>query len=363
MEGGREGENLERGSSQRRPAAEAAADERRIREERLREDYRFAAIMFVGGGLGAILPTLFQPPRAATFALLPTMAVGTGLLVWVLATRLSWRGVHVVAVVAALEVAVAAALVDQSFAVYFVLIAVFLAYVLPSRRAIAAHIGFVVLLSFAPAVYDPDAARDHVVAALVLLPVLVLCAGAVAVMRDRLAASEGRYRELSEIDPLTDVGNYRMMALRVPQELERHQRHGRPLSVLMIDLDDFKRINDEHGHLRGDQVLQEVAKALLGGVRGHDIVVRQGGDEFAVIAPETGPEEAHHLAERLRSAVRGLGPGDVDVGASIGCAFFPTDADTLEGLLTVAGRRLRDAKQDRAGRYGRDPGVAPGMSA
>ena len=117
---------------------------------------------------------------------------------------------------------------------------------------------------------------------------MILAGGAVAYLRERLAASEDRYRRLSERDPLTGVGNYRMLSLRVPRELRHHARHGRSLALMVFDLDDFKRINDSYGHQRGDAVLQEVASALLAGVRDHDVVVRQGGDEFAVVAPRAG---------------------------------------------------------------------------
>ncbi len=127
----------------------------------------------------------------------------------------------------------------------------------------------------------------------------------------------------------------------------------------MIDLDDFKRINDSYGHQRGDVVLQEVAKALLSGVRDHDIVVRQGGDEFAVVAPETGEEEADRLAERLSAAVHRVSPDGKPMSASMGCARFPEDAETLEGLLAAADARLRGDKSTKpSGRRGRPSVVA-----
>lgn len=315
--------------------------------ELTRQHYVFAAILFICGGIGAVLSTLFQPPRPPTYYLLPLLAISSGLITWKLAAQLPRRALHAVAVLAALEIALTVAVVDDSFAIYYVLIAIFVAYVLVSRGAIALHIGFVIVLSFAPAIYDADAAHHHLVQACVLLPVLILAGGSVAFLRERLEASEARYRDLSELDPLTGVGNYRMMGLRVPNELSRHKRHGRPLGLLVIDLDDFKRINDEHGHQRGDAVLREVAAAMLGAVRDHDIVVRQGGDEFAVVAPETGADAALYLAERLRRAIGEVAPGGDEISASVGCAMFPDDADTLEGLLDVADTRLRGTKRDR----------------
>ncbi len=335
-------------------AVETAQDEQRLRREITRQHYVLASILFVGGGVGALLPdALHDPPHPTTVYLLPLLAVVSGLVVWTLAGRLPRGALHVVAVIAALEVALTAALADQVFSIYFTFIAIFAAYVIESRRAIGLHVAFVSLIAFAPLIYDPDMARQNLIQALVLVPTLILAAGAVAFLRERLAASEARYRQLSEIDPLTGVGNYRMLSQRVPQELRRHRRHGRPLSLLVIDLDDFKRINDSYGHQRGDMVLQEVAAALLGGVRDHDIVVRQGGDEFAVVAPETDREEADHLHRRLCEAVKGVSPDGDPIGASIGCAFFPADAETLEGLLASADARLRDAKDAKPNRYDR----------
>lgn len=318
-----------------------------------RQHYLFAAFLFISGGIGAVLPTLFQPPRPGYYYLLPLLAIGSGLTIWALARRLPRRGLHVVAVVGALEIALTVSVVDERFSIYYVLVAIYVAFVLASRRVIALHIGFLALLALTPVIYDPDDVRGHLVQAFLLLPVLILAGGSVAFLRERLEASEARYRELSELDPLTGVGNYRMMGVRVPQELARHRRYGHPLSLLVIDLDDFKRINDEYGHQRGDAVLQNVAAALLGAVREHDIVVRQGGDEFAVVAPETGADAALYLSERLRGAVRAVAPEGGEIGASIGCALFPDDADTLEGLLDVADTRLRGSKQERPHRYGR----------
>lgn len=344
-------------------AVETAQDDRHIRRERTRQHFVLAAILFIGGGIGAVLPdALHEPPHPATIYLLPLLAVVSGLITWALASRLPRSALHVIAVIATFEVALTAALADQIFSIYFTFIAIFAAYVIESRRAITYHVAFVSLVAFAPLVYDSDSARENLIQAFVLVPTLVISAGAVAFLRERLAASEERYRQLSEIDPLTGVGNYRMLSQRVPQELRRHRRHGRPLSLLVIDLDDFKRINDSYGHQRGDTVLQEVAAALLGGIRDHDIVVRQGGDEFAVVAPETDEADARVLSNRLCAAVKSVSPDGISIGASIGCAFFPMDAETLEGLLASADARLRDAKDAKPSHYDRDGASRDGTS-
>ena len=94
-------------------------------------------------------------------------------------------------------------------------------------------------------------------------------------------------RELAGRDPLTDVGNYRLLHERLHYELHRHQRVNGQLAVLLIDLDRFKQVNERLGHAAGDDVLRRVALTLRGAVRQQDTVARQGGDEFAVLAPDT----------------------------------------------------------------------------
>ena len=261
---------------------------------------------------------------------------------------------HITAIVASIEIALTVGFADQRFATYYTFIAIFVAYVFRDRRWIAAHIGFAALLSFAPLVYADETARDSLLRGLILVPTLFIAGITVAFLRERLEASEERYRDLSERDPLTGVGNYRMLSVRVPQELRRHRRYGHSLALFVIDLDDFKRINDSYGHQRGDAVLQDVGLALMAGVRDHDIVVRQGGDEFAVVAPETDRLAADQLGDRLAAAVGRISADGNAVGCSMGAARFPEDADSLEGLLAVADARLRGAKGAKPSRHSRD---------
>jgi diguanylate cyclase (GGDEF)-like protein len=325
------------------PGEDAAA----LRRAETILNYRLAAVLFLGGGIGAILPdALHQPAHETTVFLLPLLALVSGAIVWALSTRLPRRGLHVVAVVATLEIALTAALADQIFSTYYAFVAIFAAYVFKRRSEIAAHIAFTCVAAFAPVIYEEDS-RQALIEWFVLMPTLILAGGAVAFLREQLNSSEERYRRLSECDPLTGVGNYRMLTARVPRELRRHTRFKRPLALFVIDLDDFKRVNDSYGHQRGDAVLQAVGRALEEGVREHDIVVRQGGDEFAVVAPETGEEAARQLAARLRAAVGGISEDGKAIGASIGCARYPEDADTLEGLLASADARLRQAKGEK----------------
>ena len=333
------------------------------RREQTRLNWQLAAVLFVGGGAGAVLPdVIHRPEHPPTIFLLPLLAVLSGVVCWLLAGRAPRRWLHIVVVVASLEIALTAGLAYEGFATYYTFIAIFVAYVFRDRRWIAAHIGFAAVLTFAPLFYSDESVREGVMRGLVLVPTLILAGVSVAFLRERLEASEERYRDLSERDPLTGVGNYRMLTVRVPQELRRHRRYGHCLALFVIDLDDFKRINDSYGHQRGDAVLQDVGLALMAGVRDHDIVVRQGGDEFAVVAPETDRIAADQLGDRLALAVGRISADGNPVGCSMGVARFPDDADTLEGLLAVADARLRGAKGTKPSRYARpeEPPVPAG---
>ncbi len=118
-----------------------------------------------------------------------------------------------------------------------------------------------------------------------------------------LEASREAYRRLSSEDGLTGVGNYRSLIERLRHETARHQRRNREFAVLTLDLDNFKAVNETQGHLVGDLLLAIVGSMIDLKVRTEDAVFRQGGDEFSVIAPETGRDQAEELARRIEDAV------------------------------------------------------------
>ncbi|TMA45969.1 MAG: diguanylate cyclase [Deltaproteobacteria bacterium] len=161
--------------------------------------------------------------------------------------------------------------------------------------------------------------------------------------------------ELSFTDPLTGVPNRRQLFLRLENELSRSLRFGDPLSVLMIDLDLFKRINDAHGHSVGDGVLRGVALALRRTIRKIDVVARYGGEEFCVVLPRVAKPEAFEVAEKLRRAVAATtvpgpeGHPALSVTISVGVATLDTDAQDVVGLIDKADSALYEAK-----RLGRD---------
>jgi diguanylate cyclase (GGDEF)-like protein/PAS domain S-box-containing protein len=117
---------------------------------------------------------------------------------------------------------------------------------------------------------------------------------------EALKASEARYRDLSITDGMTGLFNSRHFYESIEKELERSRRYGRPLSLLLMDIDNFKKVNDQFGHLEGDKVLQSLAMVIRGCLREMDSAYRYGGEEFIVILPETRNEDAINVAERLR---------------------------------------------------------------
>lgn len=116
-----------------------------------------------------------------------------------------------------------------------------------------------------------------------------------------------------------------------------NSNHSTVISLIMIDLNDFKRLNDEMGHLKGDRVLQEVARTIKCSVRNNDLVARYGGDEFAVILPGASREICEFKAENIRNGIKNLGYfSDV----AVGCAHYPDDAHTVAGLVEIADQRM-----------------------
>ena len=183
-----------------------------------------------------------------------------------------------------------------------------------------------------------------------LLAVLVPALSAVAAraVREQLEAGQAALRTLSRLDPLTGLANRRALDDRLGYEVARHRRHRRAFALLVLDLDDFKRINERFGHAGGDELLRDMGRSLRSAVREQDTVARLGGDEFCVLAPETDREEAVHLESRLREAVARATVGFEGLSGSIGCAVFPGNGESGSALMAAAdGAQAEDKRRRR----------------
>lgn len=160
-------------------------------------------------------------------------------------------------------------------------------------------------------------------------------------------AHETHLRELSDTDDLTGLANRRRLMQRLDEEMSRARRHGGVLTLLLLDLDHFKRVNDTWGHLKGDQVLREIATLCRETLRHEDVVARFGGEEMAILLPLTPLENGLRLAERLRQniAEHDYGIQQGSVTASLGVAEY-ADGDTIDTLIERADRGLYAAKHE-----------------
>ncbi len=154
---------------------------------------------------------------------------------------------------------------------------------------------------------------------------------------------EAQLRHLSVSDPLTGLANYRQLIAVLEGEIRRSQRTERPFALVLMDVDGLKKINDRHGHLVGSRALCRLAAALRGASRAIDTAARFGGDEFALVLPETDEAEAWQVAHRVEERL----PRDGEkprISASSGVAVYPGDGETVEALIVVADRALYEMK-------------------
>jgi diguanylate cyclase (GGDEF)-like protein len=153
------------------------------------------------------------------------------------------------------------------------------------------------------------------------------------------------------VDEVTGVFNRRYFNEVLAHEIQRSRRYGLPVSLLILDIDDFKRVNDSLGHIEGDVALRRIGRLLRATSRQSDTVCRFGGDEFALVLPQTAHAAARNMAERIRTAVRDLpmsDPFDGPLTVSVGGATYPDDCDEMEELVALADQMCLDAK--RAGK-------------
>jgi diguanylate cyclase (GGDEF)-like protein len=195
--------------------------------------------------------------------------------------------------------------------------------------------------------------------------VFLYLAGQVSSSIENIALHE-LVSEQAVTDELTGLSNHRGFHQLIEKEATRAERFDHLLSLIMLDIDDFKQINDAYGHLQGDKVLRMVGRVLQLESRGVDEPARYGGEEFVVALPETGLEGALDLAERVRSRIaseqvpRVGGGGTISVTASVGVASIRGSVEGAEALIAAADAALYEAK--RAGKNRVESAPVPGVA-
>jgi diguanylate cyclase (GGDEF)-like protein len=235
-------------------------------------------------------------------------------------------------------------------------------------RQIALRLGIGLLLTSAGLALFAilrDAAADQLTTAVVvyllrlhllLAMLLAIVAGAAALQSQLLQVIKLAevFAERSRTDPLTGLANRGAGSERLVTESEDARRWGRALSVVMVDIDHFKKINDTHGHAVGDEVLVATAEVISAAIRRRDLLVRWGGEEFLVVLPETCGDEAMQIAERARMALAAARPHGLPVTATFGVAEH-LEHEEVKDLLARADAALYDGKNG-----GRDQVVLAG---
>ncbi len=160
-----------------------------------------------------------------------------------------------------------------------------------------------------------------------------------------VAIRNARLEDLSFKDALTDVYNRRYFIVRIEEESRRHLRFAEPVSLVLLDLDRFKDVNDRFGHRAGDEALREVAQVLLKHSRNFTVVTRYGGDEFAVLLVNTGKDGAVAYGERIREIIAEHAFAHGTVTVSLGVASLPEDAASGDDLVVAADKAMYEAKR------------------
>ena len=284
------------------------------------------------------------------------LLVAPPLILWGLRRRMRWASVHMVEIVALFTALVLLAalafgpLGGPSLGFLCLPVLVWSAMRFGPRLAstavaVVSIVGVVQTVSRLDALDAPERNKQllllQVFMAVTAITILVL-AGVVNERR----RGEAQLRELAITDPLTGLANYRQMIAILETEMKRYLRTGRPFSLLFFDLDGLKTINDGYGHLVGSRALCRLADALRHSCRAIDTPARYGGDEFALILPETDEPEALQVAQRSIAQLA-ADEEQPPLQACVGLAVFPRDGDSVERLIGTADRALYAMKQSR----------------
>jgi diguanylate cyclase (GGDEF)-like protein len=307
-----------------------------------------AAIAVAGASFGFL--TYLLPHPAGTDFVAPSIAfaasIAVGLALWARRRTAPWWAIGCVAALGALVVTIAMISVpgrSPAYVTYFVWLGIFAFYFLRPGWALLQAAWIAALYGVAVVLDDqPGAVELWVNGVATTLGVGLL----VWALRTRIAELLHRLEEAARTDELTGLPNRRAFDERLAGELARFERAQGPVSLLVLDLDRFKQLNDTAGHLSGDQALKVVAGVLRSSIRAGDWPARIGGDEFAVVLPAAGEAEATMVAERLRTGVAAAFESmAVPIGASVGGAVRSGAQIDAEELRGEADRALYEAKR------------------
>ena len=322
-----------------------------------------AGMLLLAGGMLALLTVLMPPPAEGSEALIVGCGAIAAITGGVLLARRPYipdHGLSLVATggtallaIASHEGGTSGGTADNEMLFLWVCLYCFYFLSMPQALTQTAVVGvaYIWLLSGEPVTAGEAATRW-----LVTMSSLVVAGLVIARLRGGVYRVVGELSQQASIDSLTGLLNRSSLHQRYEQERLRAEAEGTPISVLAVDIDEFKRLNDSLGHPVGDQILRQVSAAVRHWTRRLDLAARLGGDELAVVLPGAGGEDARTVAEQIRSAIaRERGPQDVHVTVSIGVSTAESEVPAFEELWRTADSAMYVAKRhggDRVQVYG-----------
>jgi diguanylate cyclase (GGDEF)-like protein len=309
---------------------------------------------FVLGALGGVSLWLTEPAAIHSTPIAWFTTLACVFMAVVMAT-VPWQRVHPAwlltpATVAAAVIAAAIQNMDGGREVYdgfYLYLALSAGYFLPGRY-VRLVVGIIALASAVPLI--ADASSESVVRWAYVAAGNGVVAIVVRAARVRVRAYAAEVRTLALQDQLTGVLNRRGFEDRAGAEISRARRNGESFALIYLDLDGFKRVNDNLSHAAGDRVLRRAGLAMAAVLRGEDVLARMGGDEFVVLLDGACDAEADAVAARLVAAVEEIAavePGAGHVSATTAWSAFPADGETLDALLNAADARMLERKRAR----------------
>jgi diguanylate cyclase (GGDEF)-like protein/putative nucleotidyltransferase with HDIG domain len=315
---------------------------------------RVGGLLFAVGGLVSFLVVLGpHPPQVNVtgFIVVGILAELGGLALYLLAGHLSKRAILVSIAVGTVLITSCIAMSGESRGasvsdneMLYMWVALFTAYFFTVREALTLVAWAAVCYATTLWFYSPhDIIATRWIETVFTLAIATML---IVLLKNRVEGLLSRLADAARTDPLTDLHNRRGFEESIAVEIERARRGGHSLTLLLADLDHFKRVNDRLGHTAGDAALTEIGRVLRDGKRQIDYAARTGGEEFALILPETTEEEAYVVSERLRAAVQKTFANElVPLTFSFGIARYPEHGATQDALVRVADRALYAAKE------------------